>query len=751
MKQAARVVSAFCGRHPLFIAGICVVACIVLADIDGRLGFAMAACLSLFGFLDGNWRRGFILALICAVAVGIFQQRNAHRDQLAEAMLQRGHAELKGRVLDSASGTGRYWSAPVEVTEGPFAGAKVDWSGSGEIPVTGAMVQAGGDFLPLPEPRNPGEFDEAAWLRREGISAVFEASRWRQIVVQTGAWAKLAQRIRVGFRQGITAGLDEQSQEARVIRAVVMGDHPRDSDELLDAFRSSGTLHLFSVSGMHVAMVAGIAWLLLRVVRVPRRTAVLALIPLVFGYAWITGNGSPAVRAAWMASVFLMAFVWKRRPDLLNVLGAVLLGMLLWNGNLIFQAGAQLSYGVVAVIAIGTAWAMRAFSWMGAEENYLPSELMGKWRAGGLWIRRRTAQSLAVSTAAWIGSTPLTIWHFRLLTPVSIIANLPLILIVYPMMALALLSAVLHPFSSRAAAWTTQGTASLANVCVATAAWFGRLPASHFQIPAKGSAQLLIYDLKYGAGAGCFSGGWGEGAVLMDCGDRNSFQYRIAPSLRRLGISPDSVVLSHPDGSHIATQPMVRETFPIKQVLLPVELARSPAYRTWLSDTHGDLKKRFVQETAGLNFPDGAWLECLNTPPSRAQNIMADNRVAVYRLHWRNWEILFMSDAGDVIEQQLLKSGKDLSADLVIVGRHPTDSHLGDRFLDRVKPKAIIASNASYPAEERLKPEEIDYWSSRGIQVIDQGKTGGVTVRIGSDGELWVDGFVDQSSLRLTH
>ena len=95
----------------------------------------------------------------------------------------------------------------------------------------------------------------------------------------------------------------------------------------------------------------------------------LVLLPLIFGYSWITGNSPPAVRSAWMAAVFLGAFVFRRRPDLLNALGAVLLAAMLWDGRLLFQPGVQLSYGVVAAIAVGTAWAAKLFRMDGGSRS----------------------------------------------------------------------------------------------------------------------------------------------------------------------------------------------------------------------------------------------------------------------------------------------------------------------------------------------------------------------------------------------
>ena len=120
-------------------------------------------------------------------------------------------------------------------------------------------------------------------------------------------------------------------------------------------------------------------------------------------------------------------------------------------------------------------------------------------------------------------------------------------------------------------------------------------------------------------------------------------------------------------------------------------------------------------------FPMARRLEILHAPDPLAENALADERVAVFRLHWRGWKLLFTSDAGMGTELKLLDAGKDVAADVIIAGRHRGDLTLCDRFLDAVNPQAIIASNSPFPLEERLAPDTVDYWKSRGIQVIDQG------------------------------
>jgi beta-lactamase superfamily II metal-dependent hydrolase len=142
-------------------------------------------------------------------------------------------------------------------------------------------------------------------------------------------------------------------------------------------------------------------------------------------------------------------------------------------------------------------------------------------------------------------------------------------------------------------------------------------------------------------------------------------------------------------------------------------------------------------------------LEILHHADPHAVNALADERVAVYRLQWRGWRILFTSDAGMGTELRMLDSGRDLAADVIIAGRHRSDLTLCDRFLDAVKPRVIIASNPPFPAAERLAETTVDYWKSRGIEVIDQAVAGGVTLTPGVDGGLVIDGFLTGKPLDL--
>lgn len=734
----------FVTRHPLFVAAMVVAACVALADERLTWGVAAVGMVGVLGWVTCGWRRGLAWCLLGGVAVLVFASREGARNE-AEREMQRAPAQtVVARALENAKGDEGFWMVPARIIEGRWRGVDVWWQSRGAVPVAGSTITDWGEFHQIEGPRNPGEFDRAEWLRRRGIAAEFHCG-WRAGNVETGGLAAFGAWMRRGFRDAVTSGLAEDSIEARVIRAVVIGETPPESEELIAAFRNSGTLHVFSVSGLHVAMVGGIGWFLLGWLGVPRRWAVPMLLPLIFGYSWITGNSAPAVRSAWMAAVFLGAFVLRRKPDLLNALGAVLLGACLWDGRLLFQPGVQLSYGVVAAIAVGTGWAAKTFSWMAEPELYLPEKMMNRWQTGWLRFRRKVAQSLSVSLSAGVGSAPLTIWHFGLITPVSMLANLLLVPLVFGLLCAGLLGTALSPFPP-AAHFVNRMNALIARLTVRSAEICAAVPGGHFQVGLETRPTLRIYDLEYGAGAAVFSAG--NGAVLLDCGDEVSFRRVVAPSLRRLGIESDSVVISHPDGGHLGGGSQVWQVLPLRQCALPVRRSRSPAFREWVNEApKAGIRTLQLAGASSIAFPDQATLEVLHVPEPDAHGTIADDRVAIFKLHWRGWKILFTSDAGLRTERALLESGRELSADVIVAGRHRSDLSLGDAFLQAVNPQAIIASNRSYPPSEQLPKNLVSYWKSRGITVFDQLETGGVSVRIDDEGNLRIAGFLGQEVL----
>ncbi|MDB6078554.1 MAG: hypothetical protein JWO82_2301, partial [Akkermansiaceae bacterium] len=424
-------------RHPLLWAALLAVAAVLTADGVERHGLVLA------------WTGGLVLLLLsCAVwlagrrtlalgclgvallAGGLHAVRLGHQRHALEAALP--GLDCTVRVISVPKSSGRGWSAMV--ISSPDGASRWWFRGTGAAPAFGETLHATGRFEELPVTRNPGQFDFKDWLFRQGASGVFQSRSPQQRVAAPGWIDRLTTGLRQNFSQAITRGLDPLGPEAAVIRAMVLGEIPPDP-AITDPFRTSGTLHAFSVSGMHVAMLGAIGWFLLRSAGVPRRAAVVILIAGMTAYVWITGMSPPAIRSLTMATVFLSGFLLRRRGSLANILGFALLAAVLLAGHLIFLAGVQLSFGVVAAIAFWTAYTARPFQWLTAMDPYLPRQLYSRPQRLWLWCRKWLAGTLGVSTAATLGSLPLLIWHFGLVSPVSILAGLMMGPLIFALMS----------------------------------------------------------------------------------------------------------------------------------------------------------------------------------------------------------------------------------------------------------------------------------------------------------------------------
>ncbi|MFD2255571.1 ComEC/Rec2 family competence protein [Luteolibacter algae] len=695
----------------------------------------------------GGWRSAVFIGLTAILLSQSLKWRDGvqARDEARFAKL--GIATAEAVLLEDAVGSEGSWSATARLNGAGDRGEKVRWSGSGTPPPAGTFLKAAGEFHPFTEERNPGTLDRAKRLRNEGVVAIFRANGMRseQWVGPISGWGA---RIKGTFRKGIVAGLDEDGSKAKLIRAVVLGEKSPDSVELMRNFRESGTLHVFTVSGLHVAMVGGMIWFLLKWIGLPLRWAVPVICAGMFGYVWLTGSGAAATRAAWMGTVFLGAFVFRRKADLLNSLGLVMLLMLVWDPRMIRMPGVQLSYGVVSAIGLGTVAARRFFSWIAEEEDLLPKSEMTWWQRKWLTLRQKLAGGLAVSLAASIGSAPLTIFHFGIVTPISVIATVVLVVQVHVMLAVALGSAMIYPIWDGGAKYLNTGNAVIATLCGKTAGMFASIPGAWASTDFPERDTLVIYDLDFGASAACFASTT-RNAVLIDSGGNFNLRREIGSSLRRLGLEPDSVIFTHADSGHIAGIEPMLEMFPLKQVALGVERSGRSVAEEWAQADPADPVVILPRTGDRIELGGNVRADVLLSPHDKTLGSLADDRVMVLMLHWHEWKLLWMSDAGRLSERELLGKKLDLKADLIISGLHESDLSLGSEFVAAVDPAAIVIARPAGSEMDRLRESQVTGWVQSGRLVIDQKSTGGLTISRTRTGGLLIEGYLDGSQIVL--
>lgn len=233
-------------------------------------------------------------------------------------------------------------------------------------------------------------------------------------------------------------GLERHPETTSVYLAMTLGEKAVLSAEQQNAFMRSGTFHVFSVSGLHVAAIAAALLGVLSLARVPPRWAMPLGLLALWLYVQITGGSAPAVRA-WLMIAFLFSSRIFRLPG--NPLAALSLSALvtlLVEPRQLFTTGFQMSYLVVlALVVMGAPLAER---WRAAWQPFrdLPEANWGWWRTAIVEGGRRFLDALAATGAASVASAPAGIGYFGLFSPGALLANL----LVVPLASFALFAGV---------------------------------------------------------------------------------------------------------------------------------------------------------------------------------------------------------------------------------------------------------------------------------------------------------------------
>ena len=247
-------------------------------------------------------------------------------------------------------------------------------------------------------PLNPGEFDYAAYLRRQGILA-------------TGFVADSGQIERTAFagRGWVWAGRDKLLRRAAELEGVAgellatlaLGARPGD---WAGAWRQTGLAHLLAISGLHIGLVLMAGRRLLLGLGCQEKVANLATAVLIVLYGWIIGPKPAVWRAIIMALLALLALATQRLQDWPNAIAAAAILLLLYNPWLLWDAGFQLSFAAT----------LGLLSFAPRLQQHLPPL---PWNLD--WL-------LSASLAAQLFTFPLVLHHFYLITPLALVFNVAL-------------------------------------------------------------------------------------------------------------------------------------------------------------------------------------------------------------------------------------------------------------------------------------------------------------------------------------
>jgi competence protein ComEC len=236
--------------------------------------------------------------------------------------------------------------------------------------------------------------------------------------------ARLAARCKAILGHGLA---EKRPALAGLLRAMMLGETHELSDEQHTLFMQSGTMHLFAISGLNIAVIAGTIRALLLLLRLPPAALFAVGTTLLWLFVDVTGAAPSAVRAFIMATFLQAAFVGWRPANPLAAVTASALVVLLCAPLQVFSASFLMSYGIVTALLVlglplGEAWQAAWAPWRDVPRvtwNVAQHAVASAWR----W----TATAVAIGVATTLMSLLTGVQFFQLLTPGALLANLALI------------------------------------------------------------------------------------------------------------------------------------------------------------------------------------------------------------------------------------------------------------------------------------------------------------------------------------
>lgn len=317
----------------------------------------------------------------------------------------------------------------------------------------GDALSIEGKLEKLPHLRNPGEFDYGEYLKLHGVDAIFIASGYEKIeLVGHDEPGFYKANVIIPVREYSIKVIDKfvGGDEGEYLKGLVLGERSNISKEIKENFVNAGVAHIIAVSGLNVAYVALIIYGLLLLVPVRYSYKIFITIFFLIFYMNLTGNTPSIIRATIMASIFLIAQIIERRPNIYNIVSVAALVILIVDPRQLFDAGFILSFSAILSIVVifpKLEKLMQSMKWYSELDNDKLWDKCAKWII-----------ALFLGTfAAQIGTLPITAIMFKKVSVISLAANLFAIPMANIALALGFITIIFSTFS----AWLAGVFASL--------------------------------------------------------------------------------------------------------------------------------------------------------------------------------------------------------------------------------------------------------------------------------------------------
>ena len=641
--------------------------------------------------------------------------------------------------------------------------------------------------------RNPGVFDVAGYHQRQGSSGVASLAHPRLAKkVGEGGSEVLRRlfRLREEIRLQIAGSLTGPA--AAILSAMLIGDAGDLTDAVWDVFSAAGVIHLLSVSGSHLALVALLIFggvrrgllllpppLLLRLSlwKIPSQWAALATAGPVTFYALLAGAETATVRSLVMVLVYLLAVWLRRADDPKTSLAVAALLILAFDPLAVFDLSFQFSFlSVLSMLLASAAFPPPALT---PQSSFLSRVILRPARIA--WVA-----TLGVT----MGTMPLTLHYFHTFSLVGIVANLIAVPVAgFVIVPLGLLSVLL---SLRAPAVTfpladlhqTIGTVFFDGLTVAAhlpgadahfaapPIWivllfylaivlFVRRRASGWVYVAATTSLLILFGVRLspenlritfldvGQGDATLVEFPNGQTLLVDAGSGGDFdagRRAVAPDLWQRRIRTiDELIGSHPQQDHMGGMATILKKFRVRRLWTNGTTSDAIFYRAVQRQAaRARLAERPARQATTPMTIGGCKITFLNppnpedvNPAAQSKPLSLNNSSVVFRLHCptpTDFSLLMTGDIERPAQQRLLENVAALRSDLLKVPHHGSRGALDMAFLSAVSPQVAVMEVGRRNRYGHPHPEVVEAYHAHGIPLYRTDRDGAVEVTVTPNG-----------------
>jgi competence protein ComEC len=366
----------------------------------------------------------------------------------------------------------------------------------GTAPPAGSYVEAKALLDPPLQPLEPGSYDFARDLYFQGIGAsgfvrgpvkIVTAPPSQGVLARADA---LVQQLRDAIDARIRAVLP--GDEGAIAAMLINGRRDAIDQHLYDSMFVSGIGHVLSISGYHMAVVAGAIFFLIRAAlalipglaeRAPvKKWAALAALAVTAFYLLLSGNQVATQRSFIMIAVVLLGVLFDRPTVTMRTLTVAALIVLVFAPEAVVHPSFQMSFA--ATLALIAGYEKGAVRLHGRSDNSLSAR-------AALWGVNEIVGLTLASLLAGLATTPYAAYHFHRMAPYGVLANLLAMPVVSAwVMPMGILGVIAMPFGFDAPCWRLMGYGI--EWMDAVALWVSSLPGAFGRVSAFGSGPLLV-------------------------------------------------------------------------------------------------------------------------------------------------------------------------------------------------------------------------------------------------------------------